>query len=112
MFIGNRCLCCCQSCNRYAERRAGDIVQTYLVAELDGSGIAAVLTADTKVDVRANLAALLCCHSDQLADTVLVKVCEGIGLIDLACIVILQELAGIVTGEAEGHLGQIVGYRS
>ena len=33
---------------------------------------------------------------------------EGIRLINLARIVILQELAGIVAGEAKGHLGQVV----
>ena len=41
------------------ERAAGDIVQADLVAELDGRGIAAVLTADAEVDVRVGLAAHL-----------------------------------------------------
>ena len=75
------------------------------MAELDGSGIAAVLAADAQVNVRADLAAILSRHLDELAYAVLVEVGEGIRLINLARIVILQELAGIVAGEAKGHLG-------
>src|SRR5699024_2597499 len=39
----------------------------------------------------------------------LVQLGEGIVLVDLGVVVGIQELAGVVTAEAEGHLGQVVG---
>ena len=45
LFIVDSCLCCSQSCDRYAERRAGYIVQTNLVAEFNRVRIAAVFAA-------------------------------------------------------------------
>ena len=48
-------------------------------------------------------------HLHQLADTVLIQLSERIILEDLGVIVSVQELTCIITGEAEGHLGQIVG---
>ena len=55
-----------------------------------------MLAADAQLDVRAYLAALLNSHRDQLAYAVLVEVCERIGLIDLALVVVGQELACVV----------------
>ena len=52
-------LCCCQSRDGYAVRGAGYIVQTNLVAELNGVRIAAMLAADTQMDVGANGLCLL-----------------------------------------------------
>src|SRR5699024_107944 len=43
--IFDRSLCSGKAGNRYAERRAGDIGQACLVAELDGGRVAAVLAA-------------------------------------------------------------------
>ena len=79
------------------------------MAELHGGGVTAVLAADTQVDVGAGLLAQLGGHGHQLAYAVLIQVGEGIGLIDLLVVVVAQELAGVVAGEAEGHLGQVVG---
>ena len=79
------------------------------MAELDGGRIAAVLAADTQLQVGAGLAAQGSGHLDQLANAVLIQAGEGIALIDLAGVVGIQELTGVVTGEAEGHLGQVVG---
>ena len=98
-----------QTCDRHTEGAAGNIVQAYIVAELNGGRIAAVLAADAEMDVRTGLAAQLSSHLNQLAYAVLIQMCEGIGLIDLLLIVIIQELACIITAEAEGHLGQVVG---
>ena len=42
-----------------------------------------MLTADTQLDVGAGLFAQLDRRLHQLADTLLVEPCEGIGLIDL-----------------------------
>ena len=50
------------------ERAAGDVVQANVMAELDGSGIAAVLAADTELDVRAGGAAHFSSHLHELAD--------------------------------------------
>lgn len=43
------CLSCAEACDRHAEGRAGNIIKADVVAELDGSRVAAVLTADTAV---------------------------------------------------------------
>ena len=86
----------------HAERAAGDIVQADLVAELDGHGVAAVLAADAEVDVGVGLAAKLCRHGNELADADLVEAGERITLVDLLVVVRAEELAGVVTREAEG----------
>ena len=68
-----------------------------------------MLTADTKVQFRTSLAAKFSSHLHQLADTDLVDTGEGIAFIDLIVVVSTKKLGSIVTAEAEGHLGQIVG---
>ena len=42
----------CEAGDRHAERRAGNVVQTYLVAEFHGSRVAAMLAADTAFQIR------------------------------------------------------------
>ena len=105
----NICLCRGKSRDRDAERRAGDVVQADVVAELDGRRIAAVLTADTAVKFGTGLTSKLDRHLHQLADADGIQTREGIGFVDLVRIVRGQELAGIVTREAERHLRQVVG---
>jgi hypothetical protein len=58
---------------RHAEGRAAHVVQANLVAELDGRRIAAVLTADTALQIGAGLAALLNSYLNQLAYAGLVQ---------------------------------------
>ena len=106
--FANSCLRRSESCDRNAERRAGNIVQTNLVAELNGRRIAAVLAADTDVERRIDRLAELDGHFHQLADANLVELCERIVLKDLNVIICGEELAGVVTGEAESHLGEVV----
>ena len=55
-------LCRCQSCDRYPEWRTGYIIESDIMAELNGGRIAAVLTADTAVDRRSCLLALFDRH--------------------------------------------------
>ena len=98
-----------QTSDGHTEGAAGHVVQTDLVAELHGSGIAAVLTADTEVNIGVGLAAQLSSHSHQLANAGLIQTSEGIVLVDLTIIVSIQELACVIAGEAEGHLSQVVG---
>src|SRR5699024_4481280 len=69
----------------------------------------AVLAADTEVDVGASGTAELAGHVDQLADADLVETLERVVVEDLLLVVAGQEAAGVVTGEAEGHLGEVVG---
>ena len=98
-----------KSRDRDAERRAGDVVQADVVAELDGGRIAAVLTADTAVKFGTGLTSKLDRHLHQLADADGIETGKRIGLVDLVRIVCGQELAGIVTREPERHLRQVIG---
>ena len=104
----DRSLCGGQAGDGHAEGGAGHVVQAHLVAELHGGGVAAVLAADAQVQVGTGLAAHLGGHLHQLAHADLIQAGEGIALVDLVVVVGGQELAGIVTAEAEGHLGQVV----
>ena len=79
------------------------------MAELDGRKVAAVLAADTKLDVRADALAVVNSQLDQSADALLIEACKRIGLEDLLLEVGLEDAADVVTGEAVGHLGQVVG---
>ena len=67
-----------------------------------------MLTADTQFDVRAGLLAELSSHLNQLANAILIQLLERIGLVDLLAVVFIQELASIVSGEAERHLREVV----
>ena len=73
--------------DRYTERRAGNVGEANVVAELDGSRVAAVLAADTKLDVRAGGLTELASHLNELAYANLVELCERIVLVDLLIIV-------------------------
>ena len=99
---------CRETCDRDAERRAGNIGEPDVVAELDGRRIAAVLAADAAAHAGTRLSAEFDRHLHQLADADGVEASEGIGLIDLVRIVCGKELARVVTREAEGHLREVV----
>ena len=78
------------------------------MAEFDRGRVAALLAADAELDVRAGLTAQLRRHLDEAADACLIELGERVGFVDLAVVVGRKELARVVTGEAEGHLCQIV----
>ncbi len=101
-------LCSSQSSDRNTEGRAGNVCQTKLVAELNRGRIAAVLAADTYVELRTCSLTKLdsCLH--QLTNADLVELSEGIVLEDLCIIVSVQELTSVVSGEAVCHLCQVV----
>ena len=103
------CLGSRQTGDGHAEGGAGHIVQPGAVAELHAGGIAAVLAADAQVQIGIRAPAQLRRHLHQTAHAGLVQLGKRVVLIDLPVIVGVQELPGVVTGEAEGHLGQIVG---
>ena len=83
-------LCSSEAGDRDTVRAAGNVVQADLMAELNGSRVAAVFTADAQLDVRAGLTAQLGSHLDQLADANLIEVCKRIELINLTVIVIIR----------------------
>ena len=68
-----------------------------------------MLAADTAVERRIYRLAEVDGHLHQLAYTLLIQLSKRILLVDLCIIVSIQELTGIITREAEGHLCQIVG---
>ena len=68
-----------------------------------------MFAADAAVQVAVCALAERDCHLHEFADADSVKTCKRIGLIDLCLIVTGQELACVVTAEAEGKLGEVVG---
>lgn len=57
-----------QARDRHPERRAGDVVETDLVEEMDRGRVATVLAADTEVEVRSRRAPPLTGDADQLSN--------------------------------------------
>lgn len=99
----------CDAGDGHAVGGAGYVVHAELGAELHGGGLAAVLAADADLEVGAGGTAFLDAHLNELADAFLVEHFEGIGLDDAVLLVELEELGSVVTREAEGHLGEVVG---
>ena len=86
-----------ESCDRYSEWRAGYIVKTYLVAEMYGCRISAVLAADTQLDVRSCLFAAFNSNLNELSNACLVERLERIGLEYALGNVFLDDSASIVS---------------
>src|SRR5688572_13284362 len=97
------------SCHWHAERTAGNISQAESMAELDGARVAAMFAADAVFD--AGLAGLRFpyCHFHEFAHAALVERYERITLDEFLREVLRDELGDIVTREAVGHLGEIIG---
>ena len=70
---------------------------------------AAVFAADAEFDVRADFLGKLHADLHEFADAALVDGLEGIAGQDFLFHIGLEELVRVVAGEAEGHLGQVVG---
>src|SRR5436190_22117172 len=68
-----RSLCGRKPRDRNAERRAADVIETYLTAETDGSWIAAMFAADTDFQTRLGAAAAFGADAHQLAHAVAVQ---------------------------------------
>ena len=81
-----------QTSNGNTEGRAGNVVQADLVAELNGHGVAAVLTADTVVQLVAGSLSLGDSHLHQLANAGLIQLSKGIVLEDLSIVVAFRNL--------------------
>ena len=76
-----------QTGDGHAERRATDVVQADVVAELDAAGVAAMLAADAQTQVGVGFAAVMGSHLDQAADAGLIQMLERIALVDLVVVV-------------------------
>ena len=68
-----------------------------------------MLAADAAMKLVIDRSAELEGHLHELANALLIELCERIILKDLGVIVSVEELACVVTAEAEGHLSKIVG---
>ena len=68
-----------------------------------------MLAAHAQMQLGVGGAAHLAGHIHQLAHAGLVQLGEGIVLVDLLVVIGVQELARVITAEAESHLSQVVG---
>ena len=78
------------------------------MTKLYGRRIAAVLAADSYMEVRICRLAKLQRQFHQFTHACLIQPCERIIFKNLGIIVSIQELPGVITGESKGHLRQIV----
>src|SRR5229473_1555377 len=81
----------------YPVGRAGDVVQTAGAEEADRIGIAAVLAADTDLELGIRSSSLVRSQPDELADTLLVDRLEGVPGENLLVDVLRKEGAGVVS---------------
>src|SRR2546421_11818502 len=99
-----------ESSHRHAERRTRDVVQPDCVEEVHGFGIAAMLAADTDLEVGAATSTLLGGDMHQPADAVCIDGLERRYPEDAQLDVATEERAlDVVAGEPPAHLGQVVG---
>ena len=70
--------------------------------------VAAVLAADSELQILPRLPPALHAHPDHFADALDVDRRERIPVENLAVLVYLQKLASVVARETEGELGEIV----
>src|SRR6266403_5618377 len=95
--------------DRDAVGRARDVIEANLVAERDGGGIAAMLSTDPDLDIRAGLAAAHDADLHQLANAVAIDRDERIDLQNPLCDVGAEESGGVISADAVGGLRQVVG---
>ena len=83
LFLLERSLGCGQTGNGHAVRRARDIAEAELVAELHGVRITAMFATDAELDVRAGAAALGNCDFHELSNAGCIERGKGILLEDV-----------------------------
>ena len=98
-----------ESCTGDTEGRAGDVVGTGSVEELDGLRITADFTADAAVEIGVGSLAFLDGKGDESSDTSGIDGLEGVEVEDLLVDVMGDEGRVVVSGEAVGELGEVIG---
>jgi hypothetical protein len=98
-----------QDSDWYSEWRARNFGQANGLAELDGVRVTTVLTADTNVKTWVNFSGFFDAHFHELANTISIDGLEGISFIDTFIDKELEESSGIISGDTQSELGQIVG---
>src|SRR5690349_20835114 len=88
--------------NRNAVRGTRNVVHAHAIAELDRSGIAAMLAANPDFQVGSRLASQLDAHLDQLAHAFLIDGGKWIRLENLERFVLTRELRVIVARKPHG----------
>src|SRR5207342_1305873 len=88
--------------------RAAHVVQSEFMAELNGTGIASVLTADAELNPGTGLPASGDGLLHQGPHPFSIEHREGIGFQNVRRSIKIDELRGIVTGETERGLGEVV----
>src|SRR5205823_844430 len=92
-----------------AVRGAGDVVESQLVAEADGSRLSPVLAADAHLQALPGAAPALDGDPHQVADAATVERLEGVLLEHVVLQVVREELAlRVVTREPERRLREVV----
>src|SRR5216684_831625 len=86
--------------DRHAIGRTGDVIQSDLVAERDGSGIAAMLAADPDLEAGTGLAPARDADLHQLADAVAIDRDERVDLQDSLGDVGAEEARRVVAADA------------
>lgn len=99
----------CHSGNWNSERRATDVCQALLEAELHRSGIAALLATDTDFQRRADFTAFLRRHFNQHSDAIGINCLERVRSKHAIVQIGRDETTDIITRESEGHLRKVVG---
>ena len=108
-LLFNRSLSSSQTGNRNTIRRAGNIVQTDGIEELNGLRITAVFTADTQMQIRIGCAAFNGSTANQFANAVNIDGSKRISNINAFGSVFVKNSTGIVTAHTQSGLGQVVG---
>src|ERR1700722_12361121 len=104
-----RCLSGREAGDRHAKRAARYIIQPDLLAERDRGGVAAMLTTNTELQRVLGLPTLCRRDADHLADALYVDRDKRVLRQNPSLNVLRQELAGIITRQAEHGLRQVVG---
>ena len=86
----------CKTRDRHAERRAGDVVQSGIVAELDRARFAAVLAADAALEFGLYAAALEYGLAHELTHAVLIEYLERVVFQDALFEIDGQELGTLL----------------
>src|SRR5450756_2841343 len=93
----------CKARNGDSRCRAGDVIETRQMAELDGIGVAAVLSTDTDFNPGVRLATKNYSDAHKLAHALLINALEGINVQNLGIKVGGQEgSSSIITAVGKG----------